>query len=122
MEPHGALCRGCRGVITQVITQGHLQLLMDHEGGGQGVRVDTDDVNIAPLPRPPQALQDQQYGLTCVEKTTTDGTRLAPLPFFHYCSVTTVRQNTPPYMCTGMHKYRIRRLKILQSMSEMDGI
>ena len=64
-EPHGARCRGCRGVSTQ----GHLQLVLDHEGGGQGVRVDTDDVNITPLPRPPQALQDQQYGLACVEKT-----------------------------------------------------
>ena len=49
--------------------QGHLQLVPDHVGGSQGGSADTDDVNIAPLPRPPQALQDQQYGLTCVEKT-----------------------------------------------------
>ena len=65
MEPHGAWCRGCRGVSTQ----GHLQLVPDHEGGGQGVRVDTDDVNIAPLPQQPQSLKYQQYRLSCEKKT-----------------------------------------------------
>ena len=65
MEPHGAWCRGCRGVNTH----GHLQLVPDHEGGGQGVRTDTDDVNITTLTKPPQPHQHQHDRLACVETT-----------------------------------------------------
>ena len=61
MELHGAWCRGCRGVNIQ----GHLQLVLDQKGGGQGVRA----VNIVPLPQQPQSLKYQQYRLSCVEKT-----------------------------------------------------
>ena len=81
MEPHGARCRGCRGVSTQ----GHLQLVLDHEGDGQGVRVYADDVNIAPLTQQPQALQHQQYGLACKENAVTE--LLVPLLWFHCISM-----------------------------------
>ena len=70
MEPHGACCRGCRGVSIQ----GHLQLVLDHAGGGQGVRADTDDVNIAPLPQQPQSLKYPAVSsFLCGENS--DGTR-----------------------------------------------
>ena len=48
-------------------TQRHLQLVLDHEGHRQAVRVFADDVDVMPLPRPLQALQDQHDRLACVE-------------------------------------------------------
>ena len=77
MESHGAWCRGCCGVSTQ----GHLQLVLDHEGGGQGVWVYADDVNITPQTQQPQALQHQQYGLACKENAVTE--LLVLLLWFH---------------------------------------